>query len=425
MRFLIIVISMLLIPILVIAHLWIYGLDLKPALPSRALDELKRTGIKHSNVRLDYMNASISGTAADVEMRDAAARAVRAVPGVHFNDANNLIVVPARVESQLNGERLSLSGWLPDEKSVQSLLRIVAEFRPDLQIEAKKLGISPFVSAGTDGTEEITAQHRLVQPILSALRTPPSFSIEKAGDTYVVKGALPSASLTQAVAEALQDNPGGWKVDTSALIGAPHVLEASFTKSNALALFLKSYFSAPMPGTFFIKPDGAPRIVADATREMEAEWLGLLRGVSGAAKVEADLTIHRSVYHLPGYRPQSEVNEGTLAPLSDALKQTAIYFDPVTNMLPPEEEAKLAGLLPLITACGPELNLILSGSGGADTETTAAHRERSEVIKTKLVGLGLLAGQLDVLELGALHAQPPPEADPLKRSAPRVEMLVK
>lgn len=425
MRFLIVLSSMLLIPVLVIAHLWIYDMELKPELANRALRELKRIGIKHSNVRLDYMDATITGTAVDAEMRDAAGRAMRAVSGIHFDDARNLIVVPARVEAEIEGSQLTLSGWLPDEKSVQALLRIVGEFRPDLKPDARKLRVSPFVSAGIDGTQELTGQHRLVRPILAGLRTQPSFSIEKSGDTYVVKGALPSVALKEAVIEATQNNPGGWTVDTSALIGAPHVLEAAFTKSNALALFLKSYFSAPLPGTFSINPDGGPRIVAGATREMEAEWLGLLRGVSGAAKVEADLTIYPSVYLLPGYRPQSEVVEGTLAPLVDALKQTAVYFDPVTNLLPPDEETKLAALLPLLSACGPGLQIVLSGTGGSATETKAAHHARSEIVKTKLAGLGLPSGQLEVLDLGALYAKPPPETDPVKQSSARVEMLVR
>lgn len=425
MRFLIILTSILLIPVLVIAHLWIYDVDLKAGLANRALGELKRLGIKHSNVSLDYMDATISGTASDIAMREAAAKAMHELPGIHFDDARNLIVVPARVESALNGTQLTISGWLPDEKSVQALLKIVGEYRPDLTIDAKTLRISPSVSAGQDSAEEITPRHRLVRPILASLRVPPSFSIEKSGGKYVVRGALPSAQLKQAVIDALSDTPGGWEVDTSGLIGAPHVTEAAFTKSNALPLFLKSYFSAPTPGTFALNADGGPHIVADATREMEAEWLGLLRGVSGAAKVQADLKIHRSIYHLPGYRPQSEAVDGTLPPVVDALKQTAVYFDSATNIPFPDEEIKLAALLPLLTACGPGLQIILSGTGGAETETAAAHRTRAEAVKTMLASLGFPTDQMSVLDLGALHAQPPAEPDPLKQSSARVEMLVK
>ena len=195
MRFLIVVTSILLIPVLVIAHLWIYDEELKPELANHALREIRRIGIKHANVRLNCLDATISGTAADVEMRDQAAAAMRNLSGIHFLDGNNLIVVPARVEARLDGQELSLSGWLPDEKSVQTLLRIVSAFRPDLNLDAKKLRISPFVSTGIDSTTEISPSHRLVRPILASLRVPASFSIEKSGGTYAVKGFLPSAAL--------------------------------------------------------------------------------------------------------------------------------------------------------------------------------------------------------------------------------------
>ena len=76
-------------------------------------------------------------------------------------------------------------------------------------------------------------------------------------------------------------------------------------------------------------------------------------------------------------------------------------------------------------ACGPGLQIILSGTGGAATESVGAHHARCEVVKARLAALGLASGQLEVADLGALHTPPPPEADPLKQSSARVEMLVK
>jgi hypothetical protein len=425
MRSTIVLVTFLLIPVMVTAHLWIYERQMKPELEGRALHELKRLGVKHANVRLDFLDATISGVSDDVDTRTHAAAAMHDLPGIHFVDRNNLIVVPAQVKAQLDGQVLTLSGWLPDEKSVQTLLKIVGDFRPDLKLEAKKLGISPVVATGIDGTEEISPKHRLVRPILASLRVWPSLSIEKNGDTYVMKGFLPSAKYRQAVIDAVQDNPGGWKVDANGLIGAQHVHEAAFTKGEALPQFLRSYFEAPAPGTFAIKEDNIPHIVADATHEMEAEWLGLLRGVSGAARVDAVLTLHPSVFQLPGYRPQSEVAEGTLPPLVDALKQTAAFFDPLTHTLPPEEEAKLATLAPLMIACGPGLRLLLSGTGGAATETSAAHHARCDIVKAKLAALGVPANQMEVADLGGLYALSPAATDPQKQSSARVEMLVK
>lgn len=424
MRFLIVVMSILLIPILVIAHLWIYDEELKPSLAENALAELRKLGVQHANVRLDYLDATITGVAADVETRERAAEAMKRLGGIHFVDKNNLVAVPAGITSQLDGDTLVLSGWLPNERNVTEVQRLLSEFRRDLKIDAKKLRISPFVGLGGDPEALITAEHRLMRPILEKLRTPSSLAIEKSGGTYVLKGALPT-SLKKAVIESVTDNPGGWTIDTSKLAGGPHISEAAFTKGDGLPRFLRSYFSAPTPGTFFIDDNGSPHMTAHATKQMEAEWIVLLRNVSGAAKVEASLTIHPSVYQLPGYQPTSEVVEGTLAPAVEALRQNALYFDPATNTLSPDEETKMAALADLLLVCGPGLQLILSGTGGAAAETSAAHHARCETVKSALAKLGLAASQMEVLDIGGLYSPAPPESDPAKQMSARVELMVK
>lgn len=425
MRSTIVLISLLLLPVLVIAHLWIYDEDMKPALANHALGELKRIGIKHSKVTLDYLDAKISGSASSVEMRDQATAAMHAITGLHFLDRNNFVVVPATVTCLLDDGRIVLSGWLPDQKDVDAVIHIVTAFRPDLPLDAKKLRISKIVTAATEAGVEITASHRLLKPILASLRVPAAFSVERSGDVYVLKGALPSAELKNAVIEAVQDNPGGWKIDATGLIGAPHVKEAAFTRQGALPLFLHSYFSAPTPGTFVIEPDGSPQLMADATRQMEAEWMGLLRGVSGAAKVEADLTIYPSAYQLPGYRCESKVEPGTLEPLSNELNRWALIFDPVTNTISEVEAAKLEAIVPLITACGPSLQLILSSTGGPARDSQASRKARCEIVKTKLAALGVPASQMEVEDLGALHPARALAADAEPQPGARVEMLVK
>ena len=429
MRFLIVITSLLLIPVLVIAHLWIYDEDVKPGLAARALGELKKLGVKHANVRLDYLDASISGVAKDVETREKAAEAMRRLGGIHFIEKNNLIVVPSSLEARLDGTHLALSGWLPDEKNVREVRRIVAAFRPDLQIDAKKLRISPFVVVGADPAATLDERHRLMRPILASLREPASFAIQKSGATYIVTGALPTGTrqaVLEALTEALKENTGGWTIDAAKLAGGPHISEAAFTKGNGLPLFLRSFFSAPTPGTFFIDENGGPHIEAHATKQMESEWLAALRGVSGAAKVDAKLTLHPSIYQLPGYRPASEVDPETLAPAMEALKQTALHFDPATNLLAEDEETKLAALAELLVACGPALHLILSGADGAAApENKTVHHARAEQVKAKLSALGLTASQMEVLDIGGLWAPPPPESDPVKQMSARVEIMIK
>jgi len=190
-------------------------------------------------------------------------------------------------------------------------------------------------------------------------------------------------------------------------------------------VFLRSFFSAPTPGIFEIADDGSPRITADATRQMEAEWLALLRGVSGAAKVDARLSLAPSVYQLPGYRPESQVADGTLAPLMEVLNHASFMFDPVTNTLPDDEATRLDALAPLMTACGPGLRLILTASGGTAHNSPAGHKASCEIAKARLVAFGMAAEQIEIADLGPLRPPRALAADAETVLGVRLEMLVK
>lgn len=424
MRFFIVLLALLLLPVFVGVHLVIFRSQQQPRLNGQVLEMLRAAGIKHAQVRMDYLDATIFGSAPDVVARDQAAAAVSAVRGVRFSQASNRIVVPAHVAAVLKDKRLALSGWLPDERSVQDFLKIVRDYRPDLELDAAKLKVSPFVVTGDAENEALSDTHRLLRPILDSIRVPASLSVHRADDTYVVQGYLPSEAMRNEIIDAVQDNVGQWKIDVTKLVATRYVADAPFTKSRALPQFLKSYFAAPVPGTFSIDASSDPVLIADATRDMEAEWLALLRAVSGGARVDSRLTIFPSPYHLPGYRPQSQAVPGSLGPLKLALSTATIFFDEGSTTLNPDEEAKLAAVVPLILKCGPGLTVLIGFFRQGDIETTRRGERRAAAVKDKLIRSGVSSARLEVVQFGDALEE---SADPLEqaRIAGRIELKIK
>lgn len=425
MRFVIVLFALFLLPLLVWAHYEMFRAKMQPRLAKQAKQALIDAGIKRSEVLMDFLDVKIFGLAEDAEARKAAAKSVAAIKGIRFAESENHLVVPARVDFEIiDGVRLNLSGWLPDEKAVRELVKVVSAYRPDLRIDDKKLRIAPFVMARDKESGELTAGHRLVKPILDAIRVPPSFAVEKTKDGYKLKGWLPSEQLRQEIIDAAQSNPGGWTIAFAELRATNYVEEADFTRTSALAAFVRSYFQSPSPGVFSIDAAGIPSLAADATIEMEAEWLALLRPVSGAAKVEARLNRFPSICHLPGYRIESRVIEGTLEPLKAALKQGRIFFDTASAEIKPEEDVKLPPVAAAILACGPGLRLVIGGFTEPGGDPSPMIQLRAENVRQKLMELGVAEPQMEIAHFGPLPLESS-DLDEQKRLARRIEILIK
>lgn len=424
MRLLIPPLALVLLPVFVGAHFLIFRAEQQPHLAGKVREALRLTGVKRGDAKMNYLDATVTGVAQDVAMREAAGVAVAQVRGIRFSPTNNRIVVPAHVNAALDDKRLSLTGWLPDERSVQSFLKIVKEHRPDLEIDAKKLRVSPFVITGDAENVALSEKHRLLRPVLDAIRVPASLSVTREGDTFVVQGYLPSEEMRNEIIDAVQDNPGGWKTDVAKLVATRFVAESGFTRSNALPRFLKSYFSSPEPGTFSINGQSGPVLVADATREMEAEWLTLLRAVSGGAKVDARLTIYPSIYHLPGYRPQSQVPAESAAALRPALDSATVFFENGSTTLAPDEECKLRGAAPAILAGGQGLHLLIGYIEQSDPASNHLARERAALVRETLMDLGVGRNQLEIVSFNEV---PDASANPAEqtRIARRIELQIK
>jgi outer membrane protein OmpA-like peptidoglycan-associated protein len=328
------------------------------------------------------------------------------------------------VKADLEGKRLSLTGWLPEKKDAEKLVSMLAELRPDLRLDATDLQHAPEVRWPADFKPPLDAANPFLGPILDHLRIPSELKVEFQDGTLRLSGMLPAGGLKEEIIAALAGDSGAAEIDPSALKASPHVKAAPFAKKKVLAAFLASFFAAPPPRSFEIKDIGRPKLSGIATRKLESEWLALLRPVTGAAQVDSQLVLLPSLYHQPEYQPRSPLPPAMLDQLRQVLQGMAISFESNSATLPPLDQTKLAALAPSLLAAGPALGLIIGGHpdplGDAAVETAMA-KNRAEAVLSFLIEQGVPA-----TDITAVAFEPVPPGSAAAPAMPRsVEILVK
>jgi outer membrane protein OmpA-like peptidoglycan-associated protein len=432
MRSTIVLLILFLLPGFVLGHWWFFVNENQPDLMRKADEAMTRSGVRNHAVTMDYFNARISGVTDTLEQREEAARAVRAIAGIQLSPSDNLIAVPARLQHTLEEKKLAVEGLLPGDQALEALETIVAERRPDITLDISKIRTSPVIVLGVpqpDGSPApLTDRHNILRPLLETIRVPASLEIMHSESGLTVKGHLPTDTLRQSVIEALRSNTAGLPVDAQELVSSRFIEQTDFTDEVALPAFLRSFFKLRVPGEFSVSQGQPPRLTATVTRAIEAEWLALLRPVSGASKIDARLTIVPSPVHLPGYKPASPLPPGTLDALSEALKRATITFDPGSYDLPPVEEVKLAAAMPYILASGPDLMLLVCGYDDPQSTPDAArslNRARAEVIIAKLTELGLSTNEVEIAQYEAREITPDTTPEERIEMARQIDLIVK
>ena len=424
MRIFITITALLMIPVLILVHLVMFNDEMRPLLTARIQADLERIGITKASVHLSYLDASISGQAASLEVRERAAAAVLAQPGVRLFSENNHIQVPAQLKMETDPENIRLSGWLPGETDVQTVIDTFVKFRPDLKVDAKKLRISNYVVLEAKNPP-IGMEHPLVAPLIDKLRLPASLKLVQKDNGYHFAGRVPTEELRESIIQAATAAAPHLNIEGDQLSSGVCVTEAPFTQSESLLAFISSFFDAPAPGQFSFEEGGTATIEADVTPELKNEWLPRVESIIGRKDVNAKFRLFSAVYLLPGYRPQWSLTESEAEPLVSALAQMQIYFDPESDVMIEEEVEKLKMAVPAMQVCGPELQLVISGWGGPVTETPEKHLARSRAVLEKLVDLGIDRNQMEIVSLGTLYpirVLPPGDAN---ADRPRVELLAR
>ncbi len=415
---------LILLPVATGVHAWLFCRDNLPRLSEEAMARLKAAGVHNPVVDLRFYDIAISGEAPDPAAREQALGAIRTLVPLRLQPGAERIHVRASLSAQLDQKTLRLRGWFPDGDEISHVRRLVADLRPDLVINTEELHSAPEVRWPEGVKPPFTASSPLLKPIIDTLRVPAELHIHAKGDAIVLSGLLPDTALKEELVAALAEVAGARVVDPTGLQASPHVLSAAFAKPQLLTAFANSFFSLPPPRSFDIQSDGIPHLTGMATRQLESQWLALLRPITGAAKVDAQLTHLPSVYHFPGYQIQSKLPAATLDSLREILRDCVIMFDPGSAKIPPQEQIKLSTLASSLLAAGPSLGLVI----GAHPDPAGPEKSEKDISKARAGAvLSFLVEQgAPTTDIHAVVFDPMPAGSPAAPAGPRcVEILIK
>lgn len=426
MRFFIVIAALLLIPAFAVVMEWRFQSSGREALLAQCRSRLATAGLDEVSVRLDHFDAVLTGVCSDPADLQKAQDLIKGVRGLRLKFEDNQIRVPAKLSANIHGHEMLLSGWLPREGQREEIVRLAKASRPDLEVSAADIRLSPRVEMGPESQTLDGPQSKVFVSLLESIRLPASLSIIGDGHRYVFKGSLPSAELRDAIVKAAKESAPGIEIDDSQFIGQTHVAGAPFAQGMDLADFVRLYFESPMPGSFQIDQRNGPRMQAYATTAMESAWLAALRPVSGSAHVAAEITRVPSLFHFPTYQPQSKLEPQAVAGLRETFRSQMILFDSGSAKIKAAEDAKLGVLAESIKKVGPDLHLIVAGYSdvGGEPMGKTMQRARAEAVRSKLVELGVPADLLEAMPFEAVRP-PGPLTDEVRRDTRSVELLIK
>lgn len=415
---------LLLLPVAAAVHAWLFARENLPRLTQEAVTRLEQAGVREPVVDMRFLDIAIRGEAADPESYQKALASIRAMPLVRFLPEAAQLHVTARIRGTLLGERLQLTGWLPLPADVEQLTALLAQVRPDLQLDTTALRSALGVSWPEGVRPPLTVESPMLKSLLDQLRLPAELQIGSTADALVLSGQVPASGLKEALLAALTEVAGSRAVSPEGLKTGPHVSAVSFDKPAALAAFVRSFFKAPGTRSFSIDTAGVPHITGPATRQLESDWLALLRPITGSAKVDSRLDLMPSPWHEPGYQPQSKLPPTVLQSVQQALASVRILFEPGPVRLAPEEQTKLALLTPTLLAAGPSLSLVIGGHPAPDSASAAGQasaKARAAAVLSFLIEQGVPSADISAVAFDAV-----PPGSPFAPAVPRsVEILVK
>ncbi len=420
MRLFLVLLAILAVPALVIAHRqYFLSTRQEPMLAQvRAnLEDPMFSGIEKEDIRIDYLDITLRGWVPDPAVRDEARRRVIAVPGLRCRDEDNHLLVTPRISAALDGEKITLSGWLRDEGARRDVTRWLQHARPGLEVNTDDIQLSPHVartdvpSAGGSGDK--------VPPIFAeawnAIRGRPVLKIVNDNGVIRASGALPSAALRDALVQAV---PG---IDVSQLRAGSFVRQARFTHESAQPAFLRSLFSSPAV-EFFEAEGESVRVRAVATPELEEEWRRLISPLAEDGVGSLELWVVSSMLQIPGYKPVSLLEAEALNNLRATLATALFHFDFGVHSVSQTEINLVNTAAQAILAAGPGARIVvgahLDAVGDPKLNEDSARRRAASVI-AELKSRGVPAAQLEPAVIGVV---PGPDGGDQSRC---VELLVK
>lgn len=407
---------------------WDYSARLKPRLKQDAEQLLEENGLPNISVDLNYFDARLSGRVTTPEQRQLAGRLVGAINPLRVPEWQNDISIVPKIQGVVQGDNITLTGWVKDASVRADLLHWVKTFRPDLKIDSSGLQVSQRVEHAQISSIEGEQTWKPIVDLINAIRIPPSFAIQRHGQAYTITGCVKTQQLHDAIVQAAQENPNRWPVDVTHFTANATVQSAAFAENMAMADFVKSFFRSPTPGEVKMDLRSNPRVSAYATSAMEAEWLALLRPITGASRVEMELNRLPSLYHFPDYKFSSVIPEDMRVHLRTTLASYSVRFDLGSSDLKPEEDAKLTPLVPIIQSAGPQAKFIIAAyadpAGEPGAESQAIQRARAVNVYQRLLVLGADPAQLEMIVFDKLTPNVA-LTDEVRYNCRKAELLIK
>lgn len=412
--------AVLLLPVLVAAHAWLHGSREQPRLEERVREALTSAGVIQPTVAVRYLDVTVAGLAPDLAAAEHAVAALRSLSPLRL--AAEKIEVPARLTARLlpaaaagAPDRFSLEGCLPRPEQLAQARQMLSALRPDAEWVDGGVKFSPRVRL-EEGEGTLAPSGATLAQATEAVRAPCALEVFPEAGRLVLRGVVPQAALKERLVSTLTGRRHGLQVDATLLRVVPHTRPAAFWGGEALASFLGSFYSTPLPGRFSLSETGV-LLTAVSTPSLEAAWRTLLRPVAAGLPVTEDFTSYPSIFHFPGRPLESKIPETLLAPLRQDLEGLQLTFEKGTTRMEAAAESSLAAVIPRLKEAGPGLRLLVAGippAGAPDRlQATQAALDRADSVTAFLRAQGLSPESLQSVALDAAPAGSPASTAPV------------
>jgi hypothetical protein len=223
--------------------------------------------------------------------------------------------------------------------------------------------------------------------------------LDRRGEEVLVSGQLPSAGVLafpEGLGQLVFSRENGWNesehvVTPEAVSDWDEFLQEYFGEIGDRAVELRE-------GGLILSGATTLGLRSDATSEAS--------GVVGQKNVKDHLTLFASVYHLPGYVPQSKLGAKDRERLEKVLDNSAVFFKTGQSEVSAEEMVKISALAKAILAFGPEeqyvIGVIAERDAGSE-EGWDLWADRVAGVMRLLIGYGVRYEQFEVIEFSPLR----------------------
>jgi energy-converting hydrogenase Eha subunit C/flagellar motor protein MotB len=399
MRFLILLSSLALLPLLVVAHGWIYTERQLPGLQQQVMAALIEQGIVSAVAEVQYLDLRIAGDVPDPAALVKARTQAMAIKPLRL--VKDELRIPASLGAHQEDETLILTGWLPEEQNIREVSLMIRDLRPDLTVNTDALRSDAQVRWLDDGQGPVTANSRLMAPILENLKVATWLEMVKDESGIKLAGLVPADGVR---AELLRSLEGANARD---LKETPHAVPSGLSETKSLSAFVRAFFTTSSKRRFSVNKEGELMIEGPATQGLVKEWSSLLKPVAAGKRVEWNVVFYPSEYHFPNAMISSPVPEKLRGELVRTFSRERISFIPDSEELSTQEQAKLASLTPLLVTAGPAVKLLIGGhpdpEGNTESERKLALARANEV-HSFLVEQGLPASDVQAVAFDPVPA---------------------